>query len=231
MITKHTTFSIILAARSVHGFKYKYDKVIYINNNTKIIVTCEDHGDFSIRASNHVSMGQGCAKCCSKLRADSQSSNTLEFIRKASNIHPRGDYEYSKVDYQTSRKKVTILCNKCGDAFVIVPNEHLRGAGCPNCYVGGGFKKHLPATLYYLQVGNSTYKIGITNHSIRERFSNSELKNIKVIKEWYYEDGAEAFAQEQKILKEFRYAKYEGSNLLESGNTELFTHDVLGLAY
>ena len=32
---------------------------------------------------------------------------------------------------------------------------------------------------------------------------------------------------EQKILKEFAYAKYTGDDLLSSGNTELFNQDVL----
>ena len=33
-------------AKNVHGSKYDYSKVNYINNHTKVIITCRKHGDF-----------------------------------------------------------------------------------------------------------------------------------------------------------------------------------------
>ena len=82
--------------------------------------------------------------------------------------------------------------------------------------------------LYYLSINNGTaYKIGITNRSIEERFSNDELKIIKILKVTKYENGYECYDKEQEILKEFSYAKYKGDNLLVAGNTELFDRDIL----
>jgi len=49
------------------------------------------------------------------------------------------------------------------------------------------------------------------------------------LKIWEYEIGNDALKEEQKILKEFSYAKWESDDLLSSGNTELFKFDVLGL--
>lgn len=45
-----------------HGNTYKYTNVDYINDKTKIAITCPIHGDFKQKPSNHL-MGQGCPKC------------------------------------------------------------------------------------------------------------------------------------------------------------------------
>jgi hypothetical protein len=45
-----------------HGEKYDYSKVNYINNKTKIIIICKNHGEFSQEPSSHM-RGWGCIKC------------------------------------------------------------------------------------------------------------------------------------------------------------------------
>ena len=65
-------------------------------------------------------------------------------------------------------------------------------------------------------------------------FSKSEYvsTHIKiVVKTWEFEVGKDAYVQEQKILKDFKEYKYNGKDLLVSGNTELFYKDVLMLEY
>lgn len=37
-----------------HGNKYLYEKSIYLNRRTKIIITCKDHGDFLQEAGSHI---------------------------------------------------------------------------------------------------------------------------------------------------------------------------------
>jgi hypothetical protein len=62
--------------------------------------------------------------------------NTDEWIEKARAVH--GDkYDYSKVEYRTSKHKVTIVCRLHGD-FRQEPTSHCSGSGCPVC---GGTKK------------------------------------------------------------------------------------------
>lgn len=41
-----TTEQFIEKARKVHGDKYNYSKVEYVNNHTKICVICNIHGEF-----------------------------------------------------------------------------------------------------------------------------------------------------------------------------------------
>lgn len=49
-------------AVATHGDKYNYDKVIYKNAKTKVIVTCPLHGDFPAYPDNHWT-GTGCPDC------------------------------------------------------------------------------------------------------------------------------------------------------------------------
>ena len=43
---KHTTEEFIEAARKVHGDKYDYSQVEYVNNKTKVKIICPIHGLF-----------------------------------------------------------------------------------------------------------------------------------------------------------------------------------------
>lgn len=57
------TSEFINKTKIVHGDKYDYSKTNYINDRTKVIITCPVHGDFTQKPSNHL-QGQGCPKCC-----------------------------------------------------------------------------------------------------------------------------------------------------------------------
>jgi len=47
----------------VHGDKYDYSKVKYINNKTSVEIICPKHGKFFQTPSRHFNNGQGCPKC------------------------------------------------------------------------------------------------------------------------------------------------------------------------
>ena len=49
-------------ARKIHGDKYDYSKVIYINKNTKVIIICPIHGKFKQSPDKHLN-DRGCPKC------------------------------------------------------------------------------------------------------------------------------------------------------------------------
>ena len=44
---KYTTEQFIEKAKNIHGDKYDYSKVNYINNKTEVIIICPEHGEFS----------------------------------------------------------------------------------------------------------------------------------------------------------------------------------------
>ena len=49
-------------ALKIHGDKYDYSRVVYINNITNVDIICPIHGIFKQRPANHLS-GKGCKKC------------------------------------------------------------------------------------------------------------------------------------------------------------------------
>ena len=64
---KKTLKEFIEDAISMHGNKYDYSKVKYINNSTKVCIICPTHGEFWQTPHNHTHAQnpQGCSKCCS----------------------------------------------------------------------------------------------------------------------------------------------------------------------
>ena len=52
----------IQRAIQVHGNKYDYSNIQYVNSSTKVKIICEIHGDFYISPNNHINL-RGCQKC------------------------------------------------------------------------------------------------------------------------------------------------------------------------
>ena len=117
-------------ANKIHECKYDYSKVKYINACTKVCIICPIHGEFYIQPNHHLEGGE-CQKCVRERRIKNMTSSNEEFITKAKEVH--GDkYDYSKVEYERSNKKVCIICPIHGE-FWQTPNQHLQGRGCHKC--------------------------------------------------------------------------------------------------
>ena len=115
----------IQKAKEIHGDKYDYSKVEYINNHTKVCIICPEHGEFWQKPIHHT-QGKGCPYC-----GGTKKLTTKEFVEKAKQIH--GDrYDYSKVDYISTETKVCIICPEHGE-FWQTPHAHLAGQNCPKC--------------------------------------------------------------------------------------------------
>ena len=294
MRKRKTTEEFIVKAEQIHGAKYTYGKVNYINAKTKVIITCPIHGEFEQTPNNHLS-GKGCAICSNNI-----NSTTEEFTVKAQIIH-NNKYDYSLVQYTNSKNKVVLICPEHG-VFQQTPHDHLRGSGCtyckyitiasklsdnieefiqkainvhgtkydysksvytnwdtniniacpihgefnqrvgnhlngkgcPNCTVSG-FQPNKPAYLYYLKITTDTnqvlYKIGITNRTVNERFQIADLQKIEIVKQKLYENGQDALDWETKLKRMYKEYQYKGPDILSSGNTELFTEDIIELYY
>lgn len=72
----------IKKANIIHGNKYDYSKVNYINNSTPVEIICSQHGPFKQIPHNHL-QGKGCPKCVeSKLEESVRQfleDNSIEF--------------------------------------------------------------------------------------------------------------------------------------------------------
>ena len=117
-------------AKAVHGDKYDYSKVKYVNGRTKVCIVCPKHGDFYQTPDSHLK-GRGCKKCANEISSSKKRLSTADFIQKAISVH--GDlYDYSKVNYINAQTKVCIRCPIHGE-FYQTPNSHTQGNGCKKC--------------------------------------------------------------------------------------------------
>ncbi len=215
---------LISIFNKVHGDRYDYSKMIYKSKNEPVIIICKDHGEFYPTVGNH-KRGRGCPTCGTISTGEKQQFTTEHVIKQFISVH-KDKYDYSKVKYTGWNGKVKIVCKTHG-IFKQTPSSHKRGAGCPACG-DYGFNPNIPAILYYLSINDGqAYKIGITNRTIIERFRSQDLSKIKVLKTIRYEVGHDARAEELSILREFKYAKWKGEELLTTGNSELFDRDIL----
>lgn len=95
-----TLEQFITDARKIHGDKYDYSKVNYVDAHTKICIVCPIHGEFWQKPYAHLN-GQDCPLCVHK----STKYTVDEWIRQAKKVH--GDkYDYSKVVYKGKIEKI-----------------------------------------------------------------------------------------------------------------------------
>jgi hypothetical protein len=126
----YTLKSFTVKSCSIHGEKYNYSRVKFVNVLTKIIIGCRIHGDFEQTPSKHMG-GSGCTRCSIDANANKQRYTIQNFISAAQAAH-KDRYDYSLVRYVRTHTKVKITCREHGP-FDQTPAAHQRGSGCPVC--------------------------------------------------------------------------------------------------
>ena len=219
----YSTDTFIKKANKVHSNYYTYQSTVYTLAGNAVTVTCPVHGDFSVRANQHLA-GQICMKC----DIANKTKSVEEYLLEAAAIH-NDKYDYSLVNYTTSKEQIRIVCPMHGE-FKQRASDHLAGASCPSC-AKYGFQPNKPAILYYLKIttedNQTLYKIGITNRTVNERFNLADLQKIEIVKQKLYDNGQDALDWETKLKRIYKEYQYKGPDILSSGNTELFTEDII----
>ena len=131
MPKRKTTEQFVEEAKKVHGDKYDYSKVEYINSTSKVIIRCKKHGDFLQTPNDHLN-GCGCKKCVNEKISEKRLKNTLEVIEEANKVH-NYRYRYFPETYKGRHKKMAISCPIHG-IFWQEAGSHLGGRGCPDCF-------------------------------------------------------------------------------------------------
>lgn len=122
MSNKKDTSYFIERSIKIHGNKYDYSKVNYINNTTPVLIGYL--GIFyEVTPQNHYK-GSKIEKIRRKWTHDT-------FVEFSSNLH-KNRYTYEKMTFEALGKKYIITCKKHGDFFQ-KGNEHVAGHGCPKC--------------------------------------------------------------------------------------------------
>ena len=77
---RKTLEEFIADARKVHGDKYDYSRVVYIDSRTPVQIVCRKHGVFLKSPSNHLK-GQGCKKCSHEKLSKERTSKPIKKAR------------------------------------------------------------------------------------------------------------------------------------------------------
>lgn len=200
------TLLFIEKANKIHNNFYDYSKVKYINNRTKIIITCRIHGDFLQIPSNHLSRKSGCPYCARYKRI---TKNTIPFekiLDRFFSVH--GDrYDYTQVVYKNTKTKIKVLCKTHG-AFWITPEKHIGGNGCKLCGIETTKQKlTMPADIVLqrcLEIHGNDYDYSLTDFSSRTDKITIVCKKHGEFKQSLNDHlsgcGCPTCAQEQKML-------------------------------
>jgi ssDNA-binding Zn-finger/Zn-ribbon topoisomerase 1 len=143
---RYTEDDWISLAKERHGDRYRYAGCGYKGMAEKVTIVCPRHGPFDQRAQAHI-LGRGCQICG---REDSQKSQaqsaakrrltTAELVERFKKAHG-ALYDYGQVQAHGTKSPVTIVCREHGP-FRQLPNNHLRGSGCPECGTLVAASKH-----------------------------------------------------------------------------------------
>lgn len=143
---RNSVNDLMVRAAALHGSRYTYERMTYRNTQTKVTVTCPDHGDFTILPINHFYGGQGCPACgalkrgrrkdpkaAGRATADTKLANFAEkFVTDARAVH--GDvYDYTETVYRGRRQKLVVRCPQHGPFEQVAMNHIDRAQGCPQC--------------------------------------------------------------------------------------------------
>lgn len=221
----------IQEAKITHNNKYSYDKTVYINDLTKVIITCPIHGDFKQQAGSHIGKAScGCKKCAIQEQSDNQRLPKSEFVNRLQLP------EHITVDFNTyvsCKTKVNCTCAYHGD-FVQLPEILYSGKGiCPTCAKqlrgwNRSLYKESPTTVYVLELINGTYKIGITKAcNVYTRYTKQDRPYIKQIAfQVTMLNGLDAWDIEKQVLKKLASFKYKGPRIfIDTGVSEILTID------
>ena len=129
MAKKLTKEEAVDRFKAVHGDRYIYDRVEYVNARTKVLIECKKHGYFEMEPNKHISGRCGGRKCSNEKNANRSRLTKEDFIEQAIKVH--GDrYKYDSVEYLNSYTNVKIKC-KIHGFYYQRPTNHKNGQGCP----------------------------------------------------------------------------------------------------
>jgi hypothetical protein len=124
---KLTTHEFIENAKLIHGNKYDYSVVNYINSRTKIQIICSKKHLFTQIPNSHL-QGNGCPNCnvSKKLSIDDVKNLCYKFHGETHTILSNF--------YKNQKSVIEIKHNICGNIFNTNYINLYSGCGCPKCF-------------------------------------------------------------------------------------------------
>lgn len=134
---QYTTEEWIEAAIRIHGNRYKYHLVNYVDSGTKIDIVCPKHGIFRQKPSEHLK-GHGCPYCAHQQFHEQESLANLY-----PEIAAQWDYELnastgftpSNIGIDSTQKFYWHCDNGCNHSYLATISYRVnRNSGCAICH-------------------------------------------------------------------------------------------------
>lgn len=111
-----STNDFITKSKDVHGDKYDYSHVTYVNTRTKVEIVCKQHGSFFQTPNNHVSRKANCPTC-TKRPYSKVSITWIESIEKKESINIQHAENGGEYTIPNTRYKVDGYCKKTNTVY------------------------------------------------------------------------------------------------------------------
>ena len=219
---------------------YNFSKVEYVNNRTKVLIIHKDYPEYpwEVRPKNFKDLGEVHPMINGKYRW-----TTEEWIEACREKRPDfEDYNFSKVKYINSFKKVLIIHKDYPEyPWEVSPNAFKDNGKCHPLLHKGGYsrtdfknaclknnkgKGFLYLIYFICQKSREQFcKIGITSRSVKERFCSKQYNHLKIKKTVLLEQQpALIYDLENEILREYKKYKFNPTIPFE-GKTECLSYE------
>lgn len=190
-----TTEEFITKARAIHGDKYDYSKVEYVNNKTKVCIICPEHGEFWQTPNGHLG-NKGCRKC-----------GTLQATKKMQKWDKESCFEEAKkyirkVDFERKSPYAYVKANRkkwIKDYIWFIQERHKPWTP-KTCVLEA---KKYKSIFDFRTQSNSAYTCALKNGWIKEYTWLIPKTHGK----WTYEECLD-IARKYKTKKDFKQANY-----------------------
>ncbi len=192
MARRLTQQEFVNLAKSVHGERYDYSQVEYVNFRTKVTIICSKHGPFLMAPHLHTSNGNNCPGC----NTEHRTTPIQTFLARCSKKFDISNLDFSGTVYKGLKHPLTVVCKTHGEFTKTNASELLNSKGCPFCAKrSNGQYKWLGqqdpqldtlVTVYVVKMthkesGRVFHKIGVTKHSVNQRFRGYTAYKKEVI--------------------------------------------------
>ena len=90
-------------AKLLYGNTYDYSKTVYTKSADKVTITCPEHGDFQVVATNHLQGIAGCPVCSSSIGEQLVRSylldNKIDYIPQYKIDYPKYKFKTTRIDF------------------------------------------------------------------------------------------------------------------------------------
>lgn len=102
----------------------------YSGNTTKLECECKICGHIWNPVPSSILLGHGCPRCAKIKTSNALKTSHEDFIERLKIANP--NIEVTGI-YENSKEKIGCKCALCGNEWQMIPNNLLRGQGCPKC--------------------------------------------------------------------------------------------------